>query len=60
MFFKVVGGGKLKKGLLSVFLNLFFCIWKYAGDAKKVGVKEYNLNGEGLIMGGMFVMKFGL
>ena len=58
-FFKAVGGGKLKKGSLSAFLNPFSRIWKHAGDAKKAGVKEHNLNGEGLIMGGMFVMKPG-
>ena len=58
-FFKAVGGGKLKKGSLSAILNPFSRIWKHAGDAKKAGVKEHNLNGEGLITGGMFVMKPG-
>jgi len=58
-FFKAVGGGKLRKGSLSAFLNPFSRIYKHASAAKKVGVTNHNLNGEGLIMGGMFVMKPG-
>jgi len=34
-------------------------LWKHASEAKKAGVTKHNLNGEGLIMGGLLVMKPG-
>ena len=58
-FFKAVGGGKLRKGSLTAFLNPFGRVYKHAGEAKKTGVTQHNLNGEGLIFGGSFVMKAG-
>lgn len=58
-FFKAVAGGKVKKGSLSAFLNPLGRVWKHASEAKKAGVTNHNLNGEGLIMGGLLVMKPG-
>jgi len=58
-FFKAVAGGTVKKGNLATFLNPFSTVWKRASAAKEAGVKTQNMNGEGTILGGLFVMRAG-
>ena len=51
--------GELKKGSIATFLNPFSRVWKNVKSAQKAGVENYNIKGEGLIKGGLFVMKPG-
>ena len=60
-FFRVLGGGKLRKGNLLQLLNPWSTAYVSIGEAKKsaAGLPESNFTGEGKIMGGLFVMKPG-
>jgi len=58
-FFRAVWDGELKKGSIATFLNPFSRVWKNVKSAQKAGVENYNIKGEGLIKGGLFVMKPG-
>ena len=54
-FFKALGGGKLRKGSLLGFLNPWSGIYKRLKKIKQ-DVKDSNLNGEGTILGGLYVV----
>ena len=56
--FKAVGGGQVRVGSLSWFLNPFSRIWKNVAAANAV-VKSSNLEGEGTKLGGLYVVKKG-
>ena len=53
-FFRALGGGKLRKGGLSSFLP-FAGFWKRYGKIKN-DVTDHNLEGEGAIKGGLYVV----
>ena len=53
-FFRALGGGKLRKGGLSSFLP-FAGFWKRYAKIKD-DVADHNLEGEGLIKGGLYVV----
>lgn len=54
-FYKALGGGKVVKGNLLAFANPFSAAWKNARRATK-SVKDSNLVGDGLTMGGLFIV----
>lgn len=56
-FFKTLGNGKVrKKSFAAAFLNPFSTMYKRYGKIDESTKKNANLNGEGLIMGGLFVV----
>lgn len=50
--------GKVVRGSLLTFLNPFSEVWKHGKRAKET-VEKSNLKGDGLTMGGLFVIKAG-
>ena len=58
--YKALGDGKLRRGSLLWFLNPWSVIWQHAKWARdECGIKESNLKGDGLTMGGLMVIKKG-
>jgi hypothetical protein len=56
-FFKTLGNGKVrKKNFAAAFLNPFSTMYKRYGKIDESTKNNANLNGEGLIMGGLFVV----
>jgi hypothetical protein len=55
VFYKALGDGKLVKGNMAAFLNPFSQAWTNVRRASK-HVKDHNLKGDGLTMGGLFVV----
>lgn len=55
-FYKALGGGKIRKGSLGTFLNPFSRFWKNARRALARVGDDHNLKGDGLTMGGLFVI----
>lgn len=59
-FYKAFGDGNLRRGSLLSFMNPFSRAWANVRRANGSNlVKEHNLNGEGMILGGLLVMKKG-
>jgi hypothetical protein len=59
-FYAAVHGGQVKKGNLFEFLNPFSRAWKNTKRAKASGtVKDHNLVGDGLTLGGVMVIEKG-
>ena len=59
-FYKAVHGGTLRKGSLLALLNPFGEAWRNGKRAQASGlVKESNLNGDGLTLGGLLVVARG-
>ena len=57
VFFKTLGNGKLrKKNIVGSFLNPFSTMYKRYGKISDDIKKNANIVGEGLIMGGLFVV----
>ena len=57
VFFKTLGDGKLrKKNFAAAFLNPFSVMYKRYGKIAEEIKKNANLVGEGVIMGGLFVV----
>lgn len=54
-FFAALGNGALRKGSLLSFLNPFSRVYANAKEAKKT-VKEHNLTGDGLLLGGLLAV----
>ena len=55
-FFTAVGGGAApRRGSLTAFLNPFGRVWKNAKAAKE-SVTDHNMEGDGLMMGGLMVV----
>jgi len=57
-FYKALGGGTVQRGSLLWFLNPFSQIWSNGKRAKQT-VKDSNLKGDGLTMGGLMVIQKG-
>jgi predicted dithiol-disulfide oxidoreductase (DUF899 family) len=57
-FFAAVGGGTVRRGSLTSFLNPFSRSWKNAKAAKAAGAAG-NMTGDGLTMGGLLAVKKG-
>ncbi|PSC72197.1 hypothetical protein C2E20_4380 [Micractinium conductrix] len=59
-FYAAVHGGKVAKGSLVDLVNPFGRAWKNMKRAKSAGtVKDSNLNGDGLTLGGLLIFKKG-
>lgn len=59
-FYKAFGDGQLRKGSLASFLNPFSKAWANVRRASGSGlVKDSNLNGDGMVLGGVLVVKQG-
>lgn len=55
-FYKALGGGKVRRSSLAAFLNPFSRAWKNTRrGVSRVG-DDHNLKGDGLTMGGLFVI----
>ncbi|KAK3282214.1 hypothetical protein CYMTET_10038 [Cymbomonas tetramitiformis] len=55
VFFKALGGGKVRRGSLLTFLNPCSVVWSHAKRSQQ-SVAKSNLKGDGLTMGGLFVL----
>ena len=55
-FYKALHGGELRRGTLLVFANPFSAAWRNTRRASKT-VKESNLVGDGLTMGGLLIVR---
>lgn len=57
-FFAAVGGGTVRRGKLTAFLNPWSSAWANAKAAKAAGA-EGNMTGDGLTMGGLLAVRQG-
>lgn len=57
-FYKALGNGKVVRGSAAQLINPFGQAWKAIARAKKT-ITQHNLKGDGLTMGGLFVVKQG-
>lgn len=62
-FYKALGGGKVVQhttaGFIASFANPWSTVNKNIARSKKSGIDKYNMKGEGLITGGIFVLHKG-